>query len=74
MPVIIQIHFKALFRVDINNTYSTSSNEFLKSIIQLKCKYKILITRCYIIMDENKAGLKTIEIFKSNHKVLYCFG
>ena len=74
MLVIIQIQFKALFWVDINHTYNTSSNELLKSIIQLKCKYKILITRCYIIMDENKACSKSIEIFKSNHKVLYCFG
>jgi hypothetical protein len=74
MLVIIQIQFKALFWVDINHTYNTSSNELLKSIIQLKCKYKILITRCYIIMDENKACSKSIEIFKSNHNFFYCFG
>jgi hypothetical protein len=30
-PLTISIQFKALFRVDINHTYNTSSNELLKS-------------------------------------------
>ena len=34
------IQFKALFRVDINHTYNTSSNELLKSTMVYNNTYK----------------------------------
>ena len=36
------IQFKALFRVDINHTYNTSSNEFMYVL------YKLIIKNCHI--------------------------
>jgi hypothetical protein len=35
------IQFKALFGVDINHTYNTSSNEFLKSTMVYKNTYNL---------------------------------